>query len=655
VLTGYVPDYLAGQSRSRLLGERPITLGYRGRDLSARYGRLAFDKYEIGRRMREICLERGISHDIAMDEESRIYGPAWFDFIASCRAMLGSESGANVFDFDGSLERKYCEATAANGGRRPSYDEFLPLVAEREREIDMGQVSPRVFECAAQMTPIVLFEGRYSNVVVPHEHYIPLRKDFSNVDEVLARLADTEALEAMATRAYRDLVESGRFGYRAFVRRVDDIVAEELERRSPARSTPVAVGASVGQLLAIDGATDAPLPAAHYHARTHTRQIANYLDEIARLEAIEAETIEQFGHSLAIFRSSPAIAEAGYRMLCDNLERLIASLPEALAQSRDERQSADGLQDYLPSTDVDLLKSIEAMLQRQLVRAYAAYDEMNRAYAAATSAYGIECARSDFTEAAAEPSLQGDSDDHKRGIARDLGEIAQLEAIEAETIERYRQSLAMFKSSPAINDIRYRTLCDSFARLIADTTETLARSRDERQASDELRDYRESLDIGLLTAVGAMLQDQLVKAYALFDELIKTYAPLASTYEREYFRSKLPTIVAEIDALVQHGTTTLLPNYQSALETLRLVEARRDRAVYRAQLAEFTGILGRARREFDSAAGERETLSRSLISLGDQDNFAQLAQRGQTVVGHLYALVDEMQRAYVELERGAHP
>ena len=93
--------------------DRPVAVGYRGRHLSPVYGRLGFDKFEIGRRMREICAANAIPHDIAMDEASRIYGPAWLDFVGSCRTMLGTESGSNVFDFDGSINRKYEEMRQA--------------------------------------------------------------------------------------------------------------------------------------------------------------------------------------------------------------------------------------------------------------------------------------------------------------------------------------------------------------------------------------------------------------------------------------------------------------------------------------------------------------------------------------------------------------
>src|SRR5262245_34298701 len=72
-LTGYVPDYFARPSIQPVpLSERRIVVGYRGRNLPSYYGQLAFEKYEIGRRMRELCQLRSIPHDIEMEEERRI-------------------------------------------------------------------------------------------------------------------------------------------------------------------------------------------------------------------------------------------------------------------------------------------------------------------------------------------------------------------------------------------------------------------------------------------------------------------------------------------------------------------------------------------------------------------------------------------------------
>lgn len=225
VLTGYVPeDFSEPSDTVPSIRARPIHVGYRGRDIGGLYGRLGFDKYEIGRKMREICESRGIPHDIAMDEASRIYGRKWFEFIGSCRAMLGSESGSNIFDFDGSIEDKFRKMTKENGGRPPSYAEFEPYVTELERNIAMGQISPRVFECALMRTPMILFRGRYSDAIEPGAHYILLEKDFSNVDRVLEELGDVAGLEAMAERTYQHLVASGTFGYRAFCKLLTETI-----------------------------------------------------------------------------------------------------------------------------------------------------------------------------------------------------------------------------------------------------------------------------------------------------------------------------------------------------------------------------------------------------------------------------------------------
>ncbi len=232
VFTGYVPDDFA-LSRPRLkpLSERSIFIGYRGRSLGANYGSLGFDKYEIGRRMRQVCDERGIQTDISMSEESRIYGTDWFDFIGDCRAMLGSESGSNVFDFDGSIEARFAAVTKHNGGREPTHEEFSPFIIEREKKISMGQISPRVFECAVMRTPLILFKGRYSDAIAADEHYIVLEKDFSNIDAVLARLEDVPALEKMAERTYQHLVGSGLFGYKSYGATLRALIDRHLAKR----------------------------------------------------------------------------------------------------------------------------------------------------------------------------------------------------------------------------------------------------------------------------------------------------------------------------------------------------------------------------------------------------------------------------------------
>ncbi|MCP3413825.1 hypothetical protein NLM16_06925 [Bradyrhizobium brasilense] len=227
VLTGYAPAAHPDR-RIKPLADRPFPIGYRGRQIGARYGRLGFEKFEIGRYMAALCDELGQPHNIRTDEASRIYGEDWFNFIGDCRTMLGSESGSNAFDFDQELEREI-ERFRALHGRAPEYPELTDFLAPFERPFDTGQVSPRVFECAAMMTPMILFRGRYSDAIVPDVHYIPLEKDFSNARDVLARLDNFESLQGYVERAHEHLIASGNYSYRALT----SVIASAIEELYP--------------------------------------------------------------------------------------------------------------------------------------------------------------------------------------------------------------------------------------------------------------------------------------------------------------------------------------------------------------------------------------------------------------------------------------
>lgn len=224
-LTGYVPDELAGMAVGMPSPERKIIVGYRARPLPVRYGQLGKEKVEVGRLVRQYCRQKGIRHDIDWTERSRIYGAKWYEFMASCRAMLGSESGSNVFDWDGTLESKIMDFRR----RHPEADDaavYEALIAPIEIPGLMNQVSPRIFEAIAARCVLVLFEGTYSGVVQPGVHFIPLKKDGSNLDEVFGLLNDAGYVDAMVERAYQDVIASGKYSYASFMKMVDEQIMQ---------------------------------------------------------------------------------------------------------------------------------------------------------------------------------------------------------------------------------------------------------------------------------------------------------------------------------------------------------------------------------------------------------------------------------------------
>jgi hypothetical protein len=81
----------------------------------------------------------------------------------------------------------------------------------------------------------------------PMVHYIPLKKDFSNLGEVIALIRDDAVCREIAETAYRDLIASGRYGYERFVAGVD----ETLDAAGVGGPPGVAVERDVARALAL--------------------------------------------------------------------------------------------------------------------------------------------------------------------------------------------------------------------------------------------------------------------------------------------------------------------------------------------------------------------------------------------------------------------
>lgn len=220
LLTGYARQGSLPSDLSLLpLKERRLTLGYRVTPHVWRWGELGKLKIEVGQRFHQACLERGIPADIAWTEQAKIYGDDWLRFNASCRGVLGSESGASIFDWHGDLQRR--ETKFRHSHPTATCDDFLAEIAGQEVSFDTGQISPRVFEATITRTALVMVEGTYAGLLQPEKHYLPIKRDFTNIEDVLDRMADLENLQEMADRAYDHLIKSGKFSYKAMAEKID--------------------------------------------------------------------------------------------------------------------------------------------------------------------------------------------------------------------------------------------------------------------------------------------------------------------------------------------------------------------------------------------------------------------------------------------------
>ena len=249
-IPGYVgPELVDASGRfSKPMPQRSIDIGYRGRPTPSYMGRGAYEKYEIGLRFGEAASKEGLKLDVSVAEQDRIYGDDWFRFLGDSRGTLGVESGASFLDLEDEVREEY--ERLARSGREPGIGELeRGALGLWDGNIPYRTISPRQFEAAAFGVCQILFEGRYSGLLDPMKHYIPLRKDLSNVGDAIALFRDDIFRSELVENARRDLIDSGRNTYQRFiVEQFDPVLqdagvgterrAAEAGRAALARSTP---------------------------------------------------------------------------------------------------------------------------------------------------------------------------------------------------------------------------------------------------------------------------------------------------------------------------------------------------------------------------------------------------------------------------------
>lgn len=223
-LTGYVPNELLQIPRPPY-EERQLDVIYRARKISARYGRLALEKWQIADKFANDAAAYKLNCDLSYEESARIYGQAWNEFIAKSKAALGVESGASVFDFTGEITQLVKEYETQHPDA--SFEEIeAKCFPGLDGLIYVNQISPRCFEYAALGTLMILYEGDYSGILIPYRHYIPLKKDHSNMAEVVKAIRDPELWQTITNTAYIEIACNDQYSYKGFIAQFDQVMQQ---------------------------------------------------------------------------------------------------------------------------------------------------------------------------------------------------------------------------------------------------------------------------------------------------------------------------------------------------------------------------------------------------------------------------------------------
>ncbi|WP_051346116.1 hypothetical protein [Bradyrhizobium sp. th.b2] len=233
-LTGFVPEHLLSMDVPNY-SERPLDVSYRARKAPPWYGYFAEEKWRIADRFAADAAQYNLVCDIDTSETSRIYGGSWVDFIASSKAVLGTESGVSFIDFTGDAQiqvERFC-AENPDVSHEVVRQKFL---GDDDGKIVIRVVSPRIFEAAALRTLMILYEGDYSGAVKPWDHYVPLNRDHSNMAEVVSVIRNPSKAQSIIDRAFHEVALSPAWTFKRMVEQFDKVVDDEAQRVELARN-----------------------------------------------------------------------------------------------------------------------------------------------------------------------------------------------------------------------------------------------------------------------------------------------------------------------------------------------------------------------------------------------------------------------------------
>jgi hypothetical protein len=188
--------------------ERPIDIGFRG-DL---YG-VALGDMDRTRAL-ELFREKGPGWGLSTDiQYVRCPRAQWSEFLNCCRGIVGAESGTSYLERDDRTQQAVADFLRGRPGA--TFDEVFDRFFRDYRSPVSGKaISSRHFEPIGTETCQVLVEGHYNGILVADEHYIALRRDLSNVADVVARLQDEPYRARMVRRAKEYALDAHTYRHR---------------------------------------------------------------------------------------------------------------------------------------------------------------------------------------------------------------------------------------------------------------------------------------------------------------------------------------------------------------------------------------------------------------------------------------------------------
>jgi len=191
-------------------GARAIDIGFRGDIYASAYALGDIERTSILEYFDCQAARWGLTKDIAFVRHPR---EQWNEFLNRCKGIMGAESGTHFLERDDHTRQAVITYMADQPA--PTFTQiderfFKPY----PNPISGKAISSRHFEPIGTKTCQLLLEGSYNGILTADEHFISIKKDFSNVEEAVRQFTDVDYRTTLVNRAYEYVMEEHTYHHR---------------------------------------------------------------------------------------------------------------------------------------------------------------------------------------------------------------------------------------------------------------------------------------------------------------------------------------------------------------------------------------------------------------------------------------------------------
>ena len=190
---------------------RKIDIGFIGDRYSLAIGDI--ERTELAEYLLKTAFEFGLNTDIRIGSKLRLAREQYVEFLNSIRGTIGAESGTYYLEKTDRTQKEV-EAFLSRYPRATFSDVYNRFFRSYSNPVTGKAISSRHFEAIGTKTCQILSEGYYNGILKQDEHYLALKKDYSNINDVVVRFKDRSYVQKMVDDTYEYVMSNHTYYHR---------------------------------------------------------------------------------------------------------------------------------------------------------------------------------------------------------------------------------------------------------------------------------------------------------------------------------------------------------------------------------------------------------------------------------------------------------